>query len=100
MAVKTTKTEAAATSFDQGKKWFTVYESANYLNRSHQFVRNLIHGGELRAVDLGGILIERADLDKLLFSRKKTFAPYRVGTRPAVASRLAREREAKAKDLV
>lgn len=79
---------------DVDQRWLTVKDSAKYLRRSVQFVRALIHSGDLKASELGGFIIDRNDLDKLILSRKRTVGAYRKGTRPWVKARLAKERAA------
>ena len=78
------------------KRWFDVAESAAYLVVSQGYVRSLIHDRKIQATRLGNTFrIDRVDLDRLLESRKKLQAPYRRGTRPAVAARWVRERAEK-----
>jgi excisionase family DNA binding protein len=81
---------------DPNQKWFTPAEAAIHIRRSVQFIRKLIHAGQLKASPFGGYLIDRADLDKLVSSHRKTVAPYRKNTRPWVKVRLAKERLKKA----
>ena len=74
-------------------RWFTVDEAALYLRVSPGNIRTLIHRQDIRASRLGpSYRLDRADLDSFLEKRKQYHAPYRKGTRPAVAERHARGR--------
>jgi excisionase family DNA binding protein len=74
-------------------RWFTVDEAALYLRVSPGNVRTLIHRQDIRASRLGpSYRLDRADLDLLLEKKKMFHQPYKVGTRPAVAARHAKER--------
>jgi Helix-turn-helix domain len=81
---------------DVVQKWFTPAEAAIHIRRSVQFVRQLLHTGQLKASPLGGYLIDRSDLDKLVSSQRGTIPPYRKNTRPWVKARLAKARLKKA----
>lgn len=75
-------------------KWFNVALAARYALCSQTYIRQLIHGGELKAVRLGQTYrIDRVDLDQFLTRRKRFVAPYRKGTHPWVAKRHAQERK-------
>jgi excisionase family DNA binding protein len=78
------------------RRWLTLHESAAYLSFSPNRIRRFIHDGELPAARVGAIFrIERAALDTLMLRRNQIIAPYRKGTRPAVARRWAEYRAAK-----
>jgi excisionase family DNA binding protein len=79
-------------------RWFTVDEAALYLRVSPGNIRTLIHRQDIRASRLGpSYRLDRVDLDVFLEKRKQYQAPYRKGTRPAVAARHARQRARKAR---
>jgi excisionase family DNA binding protein len=81
---------------DPNQTWFTVAEAAIYIRRGAQFVRTLLHSGQLKASSVGGYLINRADLDKLIRSHRGIIPPYRKNTRPWVKARFAKARLEKA----
>lgn len=79
---------------DPSQRWFTVAQSAAYVQLCEQSVRGLVHAGELRAVHFGNTYrIDRRDLDELMLRRKRTIAPYRKHSRPWVAERHAAARK-------
>jgi excisionase family DNA binding protein len=68
-------------------RWLSVAQAAAYLGCSHQTLRRALHSGNLRAtriLDGGPYLLDRADIDRYLERRKRTIAPYRVGSKPHV----------------
>lgn len=75
-------------------RWLTVEEAARHSRSSEGTIRKLIHAGLIRAVPgvSKGYLIDMADIDAYLNRCKKIVAPYRKGTRPAVAARWAARR--------
>ena len=79
-------------------RWLDVDQAAVYIPSSPQTIRGLIHKGELRAAQLGGryYRIDRVDLDQLLIRRKRIHRPYRVGSRPWVKARHAKNRKSTA----
>jgi excisionase family DNA binding protein len=78
------------------RRWLTLPEAASYLALSPNTVRHIIHAGELRAVRIGLMFrIDRTDLDQFMLRRSQVVAPYRRGTRPAVALRWAEYRAEK-----
>lgn len=78
------------------QRWFTISEAALYLRFSDGYVRHMIHNREIRASRIGNeFRLDRQDLDRELEKRKKFHAPYRKGTRPAVARRWDEYRAAK-----
>lgn len=75
------------------ERWLTVPLAASSKKVHPNYIRSLIHGGELKAVHFGkGFLIEKTDLDNLLLRRKKFFPPYRRGTKPWIAAMHAENR--------
>jgi excisionase family DNA binding protein len=73
-----------------------VDPNVKWLRVSAQYVRRILHAGELKAAGLGGsagFRIDRADLDQLMLRRKRVIPPYLKGNRPWVAARHAQNRK-------
>lgn len=79
---------------DASSRWLTVAEACLYVRCSQQYLRKLIHDGELRASRFAsGFRIDRVDLDNLLLRRKRVISPYRKNTHPWVSARHAAARK-------
>lgn len=79
------------------RRWLSIQETAAYLGVSPQTIRNVLRRGELRAAQLtenGPYFIDRLDIDRLVERRKRILPAYRKGSRPWVAKRWARQRQA------
>ena len=75
-------------------RWLAVDAAAAYLGVSANYLRKLIHDGDLKAGRLGNnFRIDRLDLDQLMLRRKRVVAPYRKNTRPWVARYHAQNRK-------
>jgi excisionase family DNA binding protein len=99
MAHSKKATVAEQLPVDPNVKWLTVEEASRYLRVSAQYVRRILHGGELKAAGLGGsagFRIDRVDLDQLMLRRKRTVPPYRKGSHPWVAARHDANRQKRA----
>lgn|SRR5436309_1072215 len=80
-------------------KWLTIFEAAHYLRVSPQYVRRVIHAGELKAIPLGGsagFRVALIDLDQFMLRRKRVILSYAQGLRPWVAQRHAANRRKRA----
>jgi excisionase family DNA binding protein len=78
----------------QFNRWLAVDEAAAYLGISANYLRKLIHDGDLKAGRLGNnFRIDRLDLDQLMLRRKRIVAPYRKNTRPWVSKYHAQNRK-------
>ena len=72
----------------QFNRWLAVNAAAAYLGVSQNYLRKLIHDGDLKAGRIGNnFRIDRLDLDQLMLRRKSVVPPYRCGTRPWVTRR-------------
>jgi excisionase family DNA binding protein len=81
----------------QFNRWLAVNAAAAYLGVSQNYLRKLIHDGDLKAGRIGNnFRIDRLDLDQLMLRRKRTVRPYRRGTRPWVSARHAKARPKRA----
>ena len=77
----------------QSNRWLAVEAAAAYLAISPNYLRRLIHDGQLKAVRFGNhFRLDRLDLDQLMIRRKRVVPPYRKNTRPWVAKRHAKKR--------
>ena len=77
------------------QRWLTISEAALYMRRSEQYIRNLIHTGQIRVAKPDSkYLLDKNDLDEFLIRHKRIAAPYRRGTRPWVKARHAANRKA------
>lgn len=78
------------TTVDPNLPYLTIEEAAIYLRRAPGTIRTMLHSRELKASrigDGGQPIISRQHLDHYVASRSGFLAPYRKGTRPAVADR-------------
>ena len=76
-------------------RWMNLAEACLYVRCSHQYLRRLIHGADLKAARCAkGFVLDREDLDNFLLRRKKLFNPYRRGTKPWISAMHERNRRA------
>ncbi len=73
MALRSKKVVAEQPPLDPNLKWLLVEEAARYLRVSPQYIRGVIHAGELKAAKFGqGYRLDRADLDLFLKTFRRT----------------------------
>jgi excisionase family DNA binding protein len=74
----------------QLNRWLAVEAAAAYLDISANYLRRLIHDGQIKAIRFGhNFRLDRLDLDQLMIRRKRVVPPYRKNTHPWVAKRHA-----------
>lgn len=86
--------QASQPAAPQLNRWLAVEAAAAYLAISANYLRKLIHDGQIKAIRLGNnFRLDRLDLDQLMLRRKRVVPPYRKNTRPWVAKRHAKNRK-------